>query len=126
MGTRMLRIVLRPLAFCVHGFKLDRDWKAGIQRAAYRLWARLGKTTRIALKRLVLRPFRFAVWWAAKGVRSLRRLAVLCYRGARRVARLVIFGPVRAARLARYYVAVRIKGGPRRGELGNQEGDGRG
>jgi hypothetical protein len=125
IGTRLLRIVLRPLAFCVHGFKLDRDWKAGVQRAAYRLWARLGKSTRLVIKRFVLRPFRFGVWWAARLVRSLRRLAVLGYRVVRRVASLVIFGPVRAVRLARYHIAVRLKGGVPGSELGNQEGDGR-
>jgi hypothetical protein len=125
LGTRMLRILLRPVAFSVHGFKLDRDWKAGIQRAAYRLWARLGKTTRIVIKRLVLRPFRLGVWWAAKGVRWLRRLLILGYRVARRVASLVIFGPVRAVRLARYHIAMKLRGETPGAELGSQEGDGR-
>jgi hypothetical protein len=120
-GTKLLRVVLWPLAFAVRWFGLDQDWKVALQRFAYRTWGRLGKTSRILLKRLVVRPFRLAIWGAARTARWFRRLLVLGYRALRRVARVVVFGPVRLVRLARYHVGVRLRGEA----LGGEGSDGR-
>jgi hypothetical protein len=114
-------VVVRPLAFCVHGFRLDRDWKAGVQRWAYRTWARLGKTVRVTVKRLVIRPLRLIVWWLARLIRWSRRVVVRAYRVARKLLRLAVLAPVRLARLARYHVGVRLRGAA----LGDQGDDGR-
>jgi len=121
IGTRVLRVTLWPLALCVRWFGLDQDWRVALERFAYRTWARLGKGWRIALKRGVIRPARLAVWAAARVVRALRRGLVLGYRFVRRMIRVVVFGPIRLARRARYQIGTKLRGEA----LGGEGSDGR-
>jgi hypothetical protein len=87
-GTRLLRTLLRPLAALVGWLHLGEDLPALVRRAGYEAWGRLGRTTRILLKRLVIRP-----------VRLVLSALALMFRLARRMLRQ-----------ARYTVAVKARG----------------
>jgi hypothetical protein len=88
LGTRLLRVLLWPVAALVAWLHLGEDVPALLRRKAYQSWGRLGRTTRIVLKRLVIRPLRLVVSGLAQAARLVRRLL----------------------RQARYQVAVRIRG----------------
>ena len=120
-GTRALRVALWPLAFAVRWFGLDQDWRVALQRWAYRTRAKLGKTSRLVLKRAVLRPARLAVWGAGRLLRVVRRGAILTYRVLRRAARATVLGPVRLVRRGRYHVGVKLRGEA----IGGEGSDGR-
>jgi hypothetical protein len=75
-GTRWLRVLLLPVAALFRWLHLNEDIPALIRRAAYQRWARLGRGTRLVLKRLVVNPARLvisAVSWLGRRVRRLLR-----------------------------------------------------
>jgi hypothetical protein len=100
LGVRVLRAGLLPVAALVNWLHLGEDLPALARRGAYRAWGSLDRTTRIALKRAIVRPARATARGAGAVLRHSRR-------GARRV---------------RYQIAVRVRGGA---AAGAEQGDGR-
>ena len=94
IGTRLLRVLLWPIAALVRWLHLGEDVPALGRRLAYRVWERLGRTTRIVLKRVVIRPLRLVASAVSFTVRFARR----------------------KLRQARYRLALRIRGEALTGE----------
>ncbi len=91
VGSRLLRICLFPIATLVKWLHLGEDLPALARRKLYSLWSRLGRNTRVVLKRVVLRPARLVIWAIGITVKRLRRVF--------RVARHRVAVRVRAAAL---------------------------
>jgi hypothetical protein len=72
--TRALRILLQPVAALVKWLHLGEDLLALARRKAHGIWLRLGRNTRVGIKRLVLRPARLVVWAIGVTVKRGRRL----------------------------------------------------
>lgn len=105
LSARLMRLALWPLALMLTTFS---GLEGGLftTRRLLSVWNRLGKSSRAALKLLVVRPGRAVAW-------VLRRVVALARRGGRRLAYWVLTTPRRALRLARhvrYHVAVRMRG----------------
>jgi hypothetical protein len=71
-----LRAALLPIAALVKWLHLTENIPWLVRRKAYETWGRLGRTTRIVLKRVVIRP-----------IRAVRRGAAFIVRTARSVVR---------------------------------------
>jgi hypothetical protein len=100
LGTRTLRLLLWPVAAVVSWLHLGEDLPALGRRAMYDSWRGMGHGTRTVLKRALVTPARATVRAAGATVRRGRRVA----------------------RLVRYHVAVRVRGGA----LDPKGNDGRG
>ena len=74
VATRVLRLVLWPVAWLVRKLHLGEDLRSLLRKRAYAVWERCGRTTRIVLKRLVIRPVRAVLSAASLVVRKGRRL----------------------------------------------------
>jgi hypothetical protein len=118
-GARLWRCAAWPLAVVLKWISLGESGSALAKRAMYETWNRLGRTWRILIKRLILRPTRLLIWLAGLTVRRLRRYL----RWAARVAMTVPARVLRAVRHARYQVGVWIRGDAPAGIDGH---DGRG
>jgi hypothetical protein len=105
-GDRVARVLAWPLAVLLHLMSLGESSGKVASRAAHKGWNKLGKTSRLVLKRLVVQPLRGVRW-------VLRRLFALARRGMRQFLYWTLTAPRRLLRLfrqVRYYVAVRIRG----------------
>ena len=119
VGARLWRVAAWPLAVLLKWISLGESGSVVARRVMYESWNKLGRTWRILIKRLILRPARLLIWLLAMSVRMMRRYV-------RRVLRLAITVPgrmLRAVRHVRYHVGVWIRGDAPAGIDGH---DGRG
>ncbi|MGE0592547.1 MAG: hypothetical protein AB7G23_10100 [Vicinamibacterales bacterium] len=117
MATKLLRVVVWPLALVVKWASLGADARPMARKALYETWFTLGRTTRLVIKRAVIRPVREVRRGLVLLLRSLRKAAVFVLRWT--VVRPVKYA-LRGVRLLRYHVAVKLRGG----SLGTGEADG--
>jgi hypothetical protein len=106
IATRLSRVVTWPLALLLSWVSAGENGRVAVRRLVHETWNKLGRTWRIALKRLVIRPARLVVWLVLLLVR-------LCRRWLKRIGRMALAVPGRALRLmrqVRYQIGVRIRG----------------
>jgi hypothetical protein len=118
VATRASRMATWPLAVLLSWVSAGENGRVAVRRLAYETWNKLGRTWRIALKRLVMRPARLVVWFVLLLVRLCRRLI-------KRMVRIAMAVPGRALRLARqirYHIGVRIRGEALKSADGNDGG----
>jgi hypothetical protein len=90
VGARVLRVCLRPVAVAVKWLHLGEDLPALVRRKIYAIWSSLGRTTRLVIKRLVLRPARLVIWAVGVSIRHTRRVfRTARHRVAVRVRRVI-------------------------------------
>jgi hypothetical protein len=117
-ATRASRVAAWPLAVLLSWVSAGENGRIAVRRLVYETWSKLGRTWRIALKRLAIRPARLVVWFVLLLVRLFRRLV-------KRTVRIIAAVPGRTLRLIRqirYQIGVRIRGEALKSADGNDGG----
>jgi hypothetical protein len=106
IGTRVLRCAVLPFAMVLRVTEFGGGHGLFSRKGLAEAWGRLGRSTRSAIRLVVIRPARGVMW-------VIRRAAAMFRRAGRRGVYWLLITPRRAIRLfrhVRYHVAVRLRG----------------